>query len=214
MEKSLYEISFVGNENLHQFRTRMDKATSEKLYTAIDKGRDYQVISDVQVYPISEEPDESAAIELVDILDDANYDEDEKDNLASLRILAEKVDLAAEKPGAEKETYLVEYVWDNGGGDDNAFSQGVCVNKKARKANKAFFDALEIYLDDKTYDLSYTPASNLKDLEMSFTDALEATREVLEELGHPLKRLDVILQAAQLEQDTPAVTRKRRGPRL
>ena len=212
MEQELYEISFIGKEALYQFCTRMDHATSEQLQKAIYNDTNRQEVSDVQVYRISEEKNETSAIEMVEIMEDNTYDDDCV--LPALRKLADKVDVAVGKPGAEKEILLVEFVWDNGGGDDNAFAQNVCVNKRARKTNKAFFYALKNYLNGISYDYSVTSIAGTKEREIPFYEAIQTALDVLIDLEQPVKLLTVIRDAIELDERTPESPRTRTGPRL
>ena len=210
--EQLYEISFVGGDALHQFRTRMTHEMSTQLRQAIFQDTDRMMVSDVQVYPVSEDPNESSAIEMVEILEDNT--EDYEELLPALRELAEKVDSAADADGATKEVFLIEYVWANGGGDDNAFSQNVCVNKTAVVDNQEFFEALERYLEDRSYDYVVSPFSDVQQREISFRDAVDGTREVLIDLGQPLTKFDTIWQSIELNDNTVPVSKKRNGPRL
>jgi hypothetical protein len=210
--QALYEISFVGGDGLHQFRTRMDEDTSNRLQKAIYTDTDRLAVSDVQVYLISEDANETSACEMVQILEDNTFDNEQA--LPALRKLAEKVDQSAQKPGAQKEIFLIEYVWDNGGGDDNAFAQNVCVNKKSRATNQAFFDALEAYLEYRSYDFVATPLSMVAERELSFREALEGTRDALISLGQPTTRFNAIWEAMELQEKTAPAPRRRTGPRL
>lgn len=93
-------------------------------------------------------------------MDDENVEDDDRHTWKTLHDMAARIDEHASK--AEKpSTYLVEFVWENGGGDDNLFGQSFDAddtNAEHIGRLERFVNALEKALDEggHSYDFGYT----------------------------------------------------------
>lgn len=194
----------------------MDEAQAKAVDQAIelDLGEEDD-ISDIQVYLISEELHGGSAEEIIDIIK-SNEDIEEPDAFNALMALAQTVDIKAGEKNATLEHVLVEFIWDIGGGDDNAFAQSMTVNKNESGLNAKFFDALGDYLDlGVAYDFSVITQDGYDDMKNTMEDALSSTIEMIEDIFEKVPgRIQSILDSLKLEKQTPMIATVQKNPRL
>lgn len=216
MTSQLHQISFVYDNQRHQFNLRLNQAQAEDLDNAIrlDIG-DEDDVKDIQVYEISENLAGGSAEAIVDIIG-SNQEIDEAEAFEHLMTLAQHVDAAADQENAILEHVLVEFIWDTGGVDDNAFGQSMTVNTNAPDLNAQFFKALRNYLDlGVAYDFSTMTEREYADMEACTEDALSSTIERLENLFERVPgRIQSILDSLKLDKATPTAATTLKSPRL
>lgn len=161
-----HALSFVLDESRHEvdFLATPSEATSlwrrlEAIRTA-DLVAGHDTVQDWQVRPLTQsEP--GSAVHLVDTIVEAlALDEEEDAQIEALMTKAKANDALA---GASGNTvgHVVDFVWDNGGGDDNCFTQAFlsASHDEGSRASAAFVDALEDWLDNEghAYDFTFGP---------------------------------------------------------
>lgn len=131
---------------------------------------------------------------------------------------AQEVDAALQEPGAQPTFMVVEFVWENGGGDDNAFTQGFWVNKAASDPLNGFEEVLNDIQDQDGhfYDVTWLNSKGL-DVGISLDglaqrfSGLKAKAPKLLALVSSLRALE---RAHQLDEQLPPSMPKRSGPRF
>ena len=146
-------------------------------------------------------------------------DEEAWQRWQSLLAAAQQVQDSVEEPGAIPQFLIVEFVWDNGGGDDNLFTQGFWTNKADGETVSAFQEALEAIKNDDGpfYDLSWygpddlTVGESLDDL----SEKLSPFKAQVPLLFEMISNLRSIERSHQLSEQLPAPPAPRRaGPRF
>lgn len=177
-------------------------------------------LGDIQVYPVSETLEHGSAAELVDAFrwdhdDDLSEDDPDLSNSdrAWLDLLkcAEALDTEAEKDTGPLTHHLVEFVWENGGGDDNAFAQTVSVSPGASAVNAAFFEALGDYLHEGVgYSFCYETQEDKSLQVMELKDALQCLWAALKDLNDDdvkPDRVRTLAESLKLDRDTAPASR-------
>lgn len=211
-QTDLIEIAFIYSEQRIQARMLATPAQFRTL-------RDFEIARDpldepqaFQVLNVGFEEEAGTAAELVETITDALSVGEDHDNKAAwdkVRALAEQIDASA--GGAATKTLLVEFIWDNGGGDDNLFSQSFRADVGGAESEallEQFTEALEAAGTDDFYDFgvateeSHMNLEDLRDWLAETDDAVHAPLAVVLE--------QVALLGATEAEDTVAV---RRTPR-
>lgn len=204
-----YEISFLL-DGLRQFRFHGSeehaKAISEAMHADSDAGPGH--VGDIQVYPVGG-VSAGGAEDLLDNITSAigldDFDDEDKEGIDRVRDLARKVDKACDE-GSNGRDYLVEFIWNNGGGDDNPYAEGFRGDADNYQASLDFADALGQWLDDHghAYDFTWGIESE-QHPQMDVEDAIEATIDAFKEGGIAPTQLSTLMAARDLEASTPAV---------
>lgn len=245
-----YQISFLLNNHRYQQDVRCPEDRANAFFERLENGKDAlqklgvstMDLQDLQVYLLDRDKDrydESSAYGLLETLTDAvsinlesPEDLEEEPEVAKLIVLAKTLDVAFE--GTPKDQLLsvqMDFTWDNGGGDDNAFTDGYAAPVNMRKERKAFEEALGDWLETgHGYDVCFKNIANETDETM---DLLSGVRDLIETLkenyegtdGLPVRWIEVMEntliaeEAISLEQETLAAsgdipaTRKNRKAR-
>lgn len=214
MSPQRFEISFLLHDDFSQFQFMGSSALADEIRDALEADLEPVNLTDkgdIQVYCVDCDP--GSAMELLTvILENSCLDEDcEETNaqIQAMKAMAERID---EAPGnGNPQPWLMEFIWDNGGGDDNAFSQAFCVSEDQQATATAFVDQLTDFMEEEgiAYDISGAPEQNKHEL-MTPAAAVQATIAVLAQHKLPAERLGAIAQSHQLAQDTPAATARAR----
>lgn len=140
------EIAFIAGQSRHQARLWLQKKDIQAIAKLADSVsvEIAQARVDIQGFSFLHEVNNSperlgSALELVEVIENETSS-DEDVNWKQLHRLAAAVDEKGLQPN-EVGT-MVEFVWDNGGGDDNLFSQGFD-GSMSSKEGMAFASALE-----------------------------------------------------------------------
>lgn len=209
-----FEISFMFHGELAQFQFLGETNLADEIRNALtsDLGPvDPMNKGDIQVYPVDCHP--GSVSEIMDILDDnAEIDEEceaTASRIQALRAMGDAIDEAAEQQ--DSQAWLLEFIWDVGGGDDNPFSQAFNVAQGQDAQAHAFIDALTEFLEGEgiAYEISCGPEQGKHDI-LPVAEAVNATIEVLKEQQVAAPRLTAIAQSYALEEDTPAAGAPRR----
>ena len=220
MSSSRYEISFLLDDELCQHQFIGEQSVAEEIRLALEadlKAIDFTRKGDIQVYDAGS-AEAGGAEELVEtILNAACVDDEDEDiqaKIKALHALAAEVDARAQATAADKRVaYLAEFIWNNGGGDDNPFSQAFQVGARGKKTANGFIQALNDVLEDGdiAYDFSCAPEDGKHEV-LSIPDALQATIDTLAQAGVAAPRLEQLRQAHQLDATvtTPSTPRRRR----
>lgn len=205
MSLEQYEISFML-DGLHQFRFQGHHEQARAIRQAMiqDSKASSVDVGDIQVYPVGGSH-KGGAQELVDDLVSALWlsEEDQAEQgIEALLGLARQVDSQARE--ISDQSHLVEFVWNNGGGDDNPFGQSFQVNSQHAETAEQFSDALEAWLVDHDHGYDYScGAETDKHPLLSLEDAVEATIEVFEDKAIATSQLSTFMDARKLDDATP-----------
>lgn len=182
-------------------------------------------MSDLQVYPLSPSSGEGAMaaqslLENIASALDLDYDTDE--TLAPVIEKAKALDsITAALSEDETQGTLVEFTWNNGGGDDNAYADTFCSTKVVSGASGHFEDALENWMQDEghAYDFSFMDADKepptmdasaaLEDLSGTLLDnSSDHNDSLINAWGKVLARVATELKTAAA---TPPISRARKS---
>jgi hypothetical protein len=197
------QISYIHEKALTKIDFMASSAQNQQVEDAVSKLREqlrethFLVISDLQCYqPMGSE---GSAVELLQVLEDSLDD----DVLDQLRPMAEAVDNY--EPSTPSQSWLVEFVWSNGGGDDNAFSQNVTVAVGGEEAAQLFFDRVEEAMEEAgaAYEFGFNveteptqdAVSALEDFQSSLDDVFDGTAD--------LSVIQAAIDSLSLEDVTP-----------
>lgn len=204
-----YEISFLLDKELHQFQFMADPTIAREIQAALDddmSSLDFGRAGDIQVYEIGDCG--TSAMALVDTILNASSIEDDislESMISELKRLAEEVDNQAGNANAPLAiAYLAEFVWNNGGGDDNAFAQSFSVQPGEEATAAKFIALLSDVIDqsDVAYDFSCGPQDGKHEL-LDIAGAIAGAIEIIQGKEIPTPRLDALRQAHALADDTP-----------
>ena len=162
-----YEISFIFDDRRCQFPFLGTDEQAQAIHAALEAdfskvsvaltddtpagevARQVADISNLQVYPPLGDP--SSAEEILDVIEQECMDseDDEPGRFARLRAMASAIDESA-RAAAATETCTMEFVWDVGGGDDNAYSSSFLAASDDDQP-EAFEELLTSFLEDAGY---------------------------------------------------------------
>lgn len=192
IERSIYQISFILNEYRYQQNVWLDEATAQQLRVRLvneqtawnnDKKTAGAITipdpQDLQVFKLGDTPNTDNAETffgtIIDALslDDNDDDEALKSLQSQAKALSNDFDPAALEPTTIRFTD-VEFTWDNGGGDDNAFWDGYCYPSEKASKNETFMDGLENWLlnEGHAYDVAFSAPTGQKEAMESLPEAL------------------------------------------
>lgn len=159
----LYEISCVLDSNAWQYRFMATEGAPERVRDQIADVL-LDVVGDFQIYaPTSGGENAAHLVEtLMEALSHCEGSELES-AFAAAKGLSAEVDAEAEAAGAAAVARDMEFVWDNGGGDDNCFTQGYMAGPGSLKS-AAFEAALEAAMEDHAYDIGFSNADSLDEV--------------------------------------------------
>lgn len=180
-------------------------------------------VQDLQVRPLSAPSPGSASELLTTITDAVDTDDTEEDpEIQTLTALAEASDTLAETDSTPL-IHEVNFAWDNGGGDDNLFTQDFLGSSSMAgvQASTAFADALEQWLNNHSHAYDFTLGPGEMDAP---TDTLvEAVGDLAQELDDAVASGDAPLvasvwaghlrQAVEEPATPPAPARRKPGVR-
>ena len=222
-------LSFVHDQHLAQARFLATQDQGERLMdraAALQPGLNVGAadVQNLTVYPLSaSDGSPLGARHLVDTVVEA-IDADPSSALSQVQALADAIDAAVLKAQrsstVEPALFEVEFVWDNGGGDDNAFSQGFAVPpgptwaKKAAAFGEALCDLGENegwFYDGSCARIDDGPqAFPLKAL-MTWVRKETSLTQQAPELIALLDEVRAVEAHHALDAHTPAVPKARRG---
>jgi hypothetical protein len=191
-ETPLYQISFILEGHRYQQDVRMDASTADALRSRLDGKASRMDLQDLQVYSLNESKDRFDAFSALDLLatiteavnvDLSAIDEDEEPGLEDLRLLADALSASTESADANSLVATqVDFTWDNGGGDDNAFTDGYASPASMVSQREAFEEALSDWLEASghAYDVCYQEISDDPDDETTLVSGLESLIDTLE----------------------------------
>lgn len=149
-------------------------------------------------------------------------EEGEEESLAlwqALMAQAQAIDASLNDSDAVPQFMVGEFVWDNGGGDDNVFSQGFWTNANASSLFGEFLDTLETIeqTDAPFYDMGWEGGRAI-DAGLSLgqlREALQPLQKQLPTLVDAVSSLHSYERNQALEESLPQPTPARRsGPRF
>lgn len=189
-----HAVSFILDGTRHEVDFLATPAEATALFSKLETvrladllaGRD--TVQDWQVRPLSKEEPGSAAHLLETITEEVFMDDaDELAKVAALKTLAEANDALA-GIGPTGAGHVVDFAWDNGGGDDNCFTQSyqVASGEAGERASEAFADALEDWLvsEGHGYDFSIGPVQTARS-EQSMAEAIQDLAGEMEDHDEP-----------------------------
>lgn len=155
-----HQISFILNKHRYQENFLVDaeegRALGQRLRQAQKRLRDEGFglaltmdMSDLQVYPLMPHSGniESALALVATIADALDVALDDK-TLAAVLVTAEALDaLVGGLPEDQIQTVNLDFTWNNGGGDDNGYSDCFCSTRTPPRAGGAFEAALENWME-------------------------------------------------------------------
>lgn len=188
----LYQISFILEGYRYQQDIRMEddqaQVLRKRLSSQLSLSDDVQ---DLQVYLLNEDKDRFDAFSALDLLetlteavsvDLSAIDAEEEPGLEELRVLAEALSASAEtaEPTSLK-AIQIDFTWNNGGGDDNAFTDGYAAPSGTDDQRAVFQQALTGWLEacGHAYDVCYREVT---DDSADTTDLCTGLEELVETL--------------------------------
>ncbi len=237
--KSPFELSFILNDEIQRCRFFAEPSLVEGVLKRLHSAVQMEMVnsshfsaSEFQILPLGVEHSgtakhlvetiaEALGIELGNSQEENDQDDDSWARWKKLEACAVKIDEFSEKiPEEKREYWSVEFIWDNGGGDDNAFGQGFLMDPNRPQSFQRFCEALEDIENEEGpfYDVCWESQSMMEDA-MSLPE-LEA---LVAPLGVPsfhqaISSLITSLRAEELENTLPpaeeAPPSKPRGPRF
>lgn len=207
----LTEIAFIFNDarvQAHFMATQAQLALLSAYQERLD-AREQDGPRQFDVLPWSSDGSSSAShlVEtLVDALD-AGLEEEDRALWASAVLLAAQVDSLAER--SRSQVLTLEFIWNNGGGDDNIFSQSFrsALGSDAEEVTNRFVETIELAGADSFYDFDVSPEGSKMTL-LNLQEFLGDQKDeaALEELAQ------VIDQVVALDPLLPASVRRSPGP--
>jgi hypothetical protein len=161
--KAVYQIDFLLNARRHQADVWMTPDQAKAVETALTKAAsslrvDRQpVIAGLGVRLMSDEGI-GTALEALDTIGTAVGESVAAPSSPAFAVLVEQakaIDAEAAVPTATTVCQSIEFIWDNGGGDDNAFAQSFMAQKQSARVD-VFADALDGWLTEEghAYDFA------------------------------------------------------------
>lgn len=205
----IFEVSFIHEERRVQARGPLTEAQQAALQALADADPDARPLA-LSLMTVDENGQDGSAMELVDTIVETMDDEDGAP-WNQVRELAAQIDRIAEGCASPR-PMLVEFVWNNGGGDDNLFGQAFLADVAGPDNEallEAFADALELAGDDAFYDFGMQ--ANTSDNHMSIDDLIQMGADE----GEEYPELDSLADALNTEatQEPDAVQAPRKAPR-
>lgn len=183
--KILHQVSFVLSGRRRQFDFEATVEAADRVAAALKphlSGLDaylYSGIQNLQVYAPKVAP-ASACGGIDDILSAADWlDEEDASAVKALEAIAEEID-AATAEAAGTAVWTIEFVWSNGGGDDNCYADSILAPSGAPSLRERLKAALEEALNGGVYDLAVVD-------EEEAAGCLCGPREVLDAVAVDLK---------------------------
>lgn len=206
----IFEVSFIHEDRRVQARGPLTEAQQAAISALSDASWDErpQALSLMAVF---EESQGGSAIELVDTIVDA-MDDEEDEPWNRVRELAEQIDRLTESC-ANPQFMLVEFVWNNGGGDDNLFGQAFLADVAGPDNEallEAFSEALEQAGNDAFYDFGMQTDSS--DNYMSIDDLIQMGADEGEEYPELAALADALNTETTQEPDSGQAPRKAPRP--
>lgn len=223
LDEHRYEADFMAEEAEAQaFFKRLDEARRTMPEVAEDTTSALLNIQDLQVYPIpvghkgAEGPEEFVRYVLEEGLNrKMDHLREEDQALMNAAQAMEAACQASKANGAEAFYLSVDFTWNNGGGDDNAFSWTLEGTVDQERALLDFMDQFEAWLEDRGhgydlavgYDSGEAPTDTLKDAVRDLVGTLDTNYERSpESLGQAWAN---VLREA-IDEPKPEVTARRR----
>jgi hypothetical protein len=182
--ENTFQLSFILDRQLRQFNFL---ATQQEVDRVVHSLSDVLrgSVQDFQIYTPSSASKtivaDGSAAHLIETLEEACEPSGaaEKSEFARVAELSERVDAeSAISPGAVS---ILEFVWSNGGGDDNAFGQSYLAPAD-KSLSDEFEKAVSGLMGRYSYDLSFNAPSD-HEPEGDMEDALEVLYDSLESSG-------------------------------
>lgn len=212
----LIEICFIYDSQRVQTHLLANSAQIKLLEQFSDQHHGLDNPQAFHVLSISPETADGTATHLIDTLTDAiGFDELEEDEQAqwnAVLALANDIDQRAEQVGAATTILTTQFIWNNGGGDDNVFTQcfGACVGGADNDALlDRFHTALEEAGEDHFYGLDIEngwSAMSLDDLQQWVSDNEDDMPEQFKVL------IDQVVKAGDVAAEPETPPRRPRGP--
>lgn len=191
-DRILHQVSFVLGGQRRQFEFEANVETADRVAAALSlhlSGIDAYLdggIQDLQVYPPLVAP-ASACSGVADILSAADWldeadDPDDVKAVKALEAIAEEIDAASAAHG-EAAVWTIEFVWCNGGGDDNCYGDSILAPPGAQSLRERFEAALLEALGSGVYDLAVVEEGRVAESPCGPHEVLEAVATDLEEHG-------------------------------
>jgi hypothetical protein len=149
---SRYQISFVSDKQRFQTDFMATEAEVDRAVAALEEPMQ-ATVSDFQVFKVVHEA--GSAGDLVSTLVGAlSFHDDIKERFKSASDVASEIDSAAASASSFT-THTLDFVWDNGGGDDNCFTEGYLLPTGCDLGEK-FEELVSKAMEPDAYDLEFS----------------------------------------------------------
>jgi hypothetical protein len=201
-----YQISFVADGHRFQADFMATEAEANRAMAVLDEPM-RGAVSDFQVYRVTHDSAGTAGDLVSTLVGALRFRDDVEARFRAASDVADAIDAAASVASGFAVRTL-DFVWDNGGGDDNCFTASYLLSNGCELGDE--FEALvSKALDDDTYDLAFTDDTDMvPDRDLSgIADALANAAGRMEQEGFDEIR-DLMIALAKEPAEAPTAPRR------